>query len=244
MTKLNTSEQAVFRRSLINLASLMLLMVLTTGIAGLFAAWSLSEFHLRIEKSVTEASSAVDDARLVQVEFKAQVGDWNKILLGGYAVEDRDRLSSAYRTQAKKTMDLLQSLPAKVDRLALLAKADGPFKLADAVDVPKILAELRALNERYETGLAAASAEDAMDGWDPMLADGLLRGADRPVSEAMEPIPGAILSAVEVNLLRSQQLGAARFETLLRFVWSAIVFALAMVALMVWRILRHPALTR
>ena len=83
-----------------------------------------------------------------------------------------------------------------------------------------------------------------MDGWDPMLADGLLRGADRPVSEAMEPIPGAILSAVEVNLLRSQQLGAARFETLLRFVWSAIVFALAMVALMVWRILRHPALTR
>ena len=244
MTKLNASEQAVFRRSLINLASLMLLMVLTTGIAGLFAAWSLSAFHLRTEKTLTEASVVVSDARSVQASFKVQVQEWKNILLRGHVETDRDGYSAAFRAQAKKTVEVLQSLPASVDRLQLLNDAGAPFKLSDVVDVAEILAELGVLNERYETALAAASAEDATDGWDPMLADGMLRGGDRAVSERMESIPLLLRKAIDANLSKSQQLGEARFETLSRFVWSTVVFALAMVALMVWRILRHPALTR
>jgi methyl-accepting chemotaxis protein len=244
MTKLNASEQAVFRRSLINLASLMLLMVLITGIAGLFASWSLSQFHLRAENTLTEASVVVADARSIQANFKVQVQEWKNILLRGHVEGDRERYSAAFRAQARKTIDLLQSLPAQVDRLQLLSDADAPFKLADAVNVSEIVAELVALNERYELALAAASADTAMDGWDPVLADGLVRGADRVPSDRMESLPVLIRQAVDANLRKSQQVGAARFGTLLNFVWAVIIFALAMVALMIWRILRHPALAR
>jgi methyl-accepting chemotaxis protein-1 (serine sensor receptor) len=244
MSKLNASDLIDLRRSLVSLASLMLLMVLTTGIAGLFAAWSLSEFHLRTENTLMEASAAVSDARSVQANFKVQVQEWKNILLRGHVEVDRARYRAAFRAQAGKTADSLKSLPAKVDRLQLLNDAGAPVKLADLVDVPGISTELAALNERYETALASASAEDAMDGWDPMLADGLLRGADRELSDRMESIPVALRKAIDASLRKSQQMGAERFETLSRFVWSAIVFALAMVAIMIWRILRHPALAR
>lgn len=247
MNKINASELIGLRRSLMNLASLMLLMVLTTGIAGLFAAWSLSEFHLRIERTLTEAAVAVDDARSVNSNFKAQVQEWKNILLRGHDVKDRERYVAAFRAQGQKTVDLLESLPAKVDRLKLMTDVGQqvvPFRLGDAVDVPMMLTELRVLHERYERALAAASSGDAMDGWDPMLADGLVRGADRAVSESVDSIPFAVIRAVNATLRVSQEEGAARFETLSRFVWSAIVFALAMVAIMVWRILRHPALVR
>ncbi len=244
MSKLNASDLIDLRRSLVNLASLMLLMVLTTGIAGLFAAWSLSEFHQRTEKTLTEASVAVDSARSIHANFKVQVQEWKNILLRGHDVKDRERYAAAFRAQGKKTTDSLEALPAQVDRLQLMNDAGATFKLADAVDVAEILAELRSLNERYEGALAAASGDDAMDGWDPMLADTLLRGADRAVSENMEAIPLALVKVVDATLRNSQQVGSARFETLYRFVWSAIVFALTMVALMIWRILRHPALAR
>ena len=244
MSKLNASDLIDLRRSLVSLASLMLLMVLTTGIAGLFAAWSLSEFHLRTEKTLMEASAAVSEARSVQANFKLQVQEWKNILLRGHVEVDRARYRAAFRAQAGKTAESLKSLPAEVDRLQLLNDAGAPVKLTDLVDVPGISTELAALNERYETALAAASAEDAMDGWDPMLADGMLRGADRAVSDRMESIPVLIRQAIDASLRKSQQLGESRFETLSRFVWSAILFALAMVAIMIWRILRHPALAR
>ncbi len=247
MSKLNASELIGLRRSLMSLASLMLLMVLTTGVAGLFAAWSLSEFHLRTEKTLTEASLAVDDARAIHANFKVQVQEWKNVLLRGHDIESRDRYAAAFRAQGKKTTDMLESLPARVDRLKLASDtaAKGvPFKLADAVDVPGMLAELRVLNAAYEGALAAASASAVKGGWDPGLADQLLRGADRAVSERLESIPFALLKAVDATLRLSQAEGASRFETLTRFVWSAIVFALAMVATMVWRILGHPALAR
>lgn len=247
MSKLNASDLISLRRSLMSLASLMLLMVLTTGVAGLFAAWSLSEFHLRTEKTLSEASVAVDGARSIHANFKVQVQEWKNILLRGRDVESRNRYVAAFRAQGQKTTDLLHDLPAKVDRLKLAGDAGAkgtPFKLADAVDVPGMLAELRLLNAAYESALAAAASVDAKDGWDPMRADQLLRGADRAVSERMESIPFALAKAIDTTLRMSQAEGASRFETLTRFVWSAIAFALAMVAIMVWRILRHPALAR
>jgi hypothetical protein len=36
----------------------------------------------------------------------------------------------------------------------------------------------------------------------------------------------------------------ARFETLIRIVWIGVIFALSMVAFMLWRMLKHPALVK
>ena len=89
MAKVNLSDLMSLRRSLMSLASLMLLMVLTTGIAGLFAVWSLSGLHLRTEKTLNEAAATLDHARSVQANFKTQVQEWKNILLRGHVAQDR-----------------------------------------------------------------------------------------------------------------------------------------------------------
>lgn len=230
-----------------SLASLMLLMVLTTGVAGLFATWSLSAFHQRMEKKLTDASVVIADARSIHATFKVQVQEWKNILLRGQDLESRARYAAAFRAQGKNTVDLLLALPEKVDGLKLVGSAapgNVPFRLADAVNLPEILAELQALNLAYESALVAASGSGAKEGWDPLLADRLVRGADRTIGDNMEAIPFALIKAINATAIASQEEGTARFETLLRFVWTAIALALAMVAIMIWRILRHPALAR
>lgn len=247
MSKLNPSDLIGLRRSLMSLASLMLLMVLTTGVAGLFATWSLSAFHQRMEKKLTDASVVIADARSIHATFKVQVQEWKNILLRGQDLESRARYAAAFRAQGKNTVDLLLALPEKVDGLKLVGSAapgNVPFRLADAVNLPEILAELQALNLAYESALVAASGSGAKEGWDPLLADRLVRGADRTIGDNMEAIPFALIKAINATAIASQEEGTARFETLLRFVWTAIALALAMVAIMIWRILRHPALAR
>lgn len=242
--KLNLTDLADVRRSLVNLASVMLLVVLITGIAGLFSAWSLTALHLRTEKTLTEMAVTLDHARSIQVHFKTQVQEWKNILLRGHVREDRERYIVAFEAQKRRAVELLEALPAKVDQLRPppgAAQRVSPFDLADALDLPGMAQELKALNEGYDRALAAASAGGR---WNPALADGLLRGADRRVGERMDAIPPAFLAAADTAMEHAQEIEAARFESLSRLIWSAILFALAVVALMIWRILRHPALAR
>ena len=242
--KLNVTDLADVRRSLVNLASVMLLVVLITGIAGLFSTWSLTALHLRTEKTLTDMAVTLDHARSIQVHFKTQVQEWKNILLRGHVGEDRERYIVAFETQKKRAVELLDALPAMVDRLrppASAAQLVSPFELADALDLPAMAQELKALNEVYGRALAAATAGGR---WNPSLADSLLRGADRKVGERMDALPPAFLAAADTTMRLAQEVEAARFEGLSRLIWSAILFALAVVALMIWRILRHPALVR
>lgn len=242
--KLNVTDLADVRRSLVNLASVMLLVVLITGIAGLFAAWSLTALHLRTEKTLADMTVTLDHARSIQVHFKTQVQEWKNILLRGHVQADRDRYILAFEVQRKLASELLEALPAKVDRLrppAGAAPGVSPFDLADALDLAGMAEELRALNQSYGRALVAASAGGQ---WNPVLADSLLRGADRKLGERMDAIPPAFLAAADTTMRLAQAVEAARFDRLSRLIWSAILFALAVVALMIWRILRHPALAR
>lgn len=242
--KLNVTDLADVRRSLVNLASVMLLVVLITGIAGLFAAWSLTALHLRTEKTLTDMAVTLDHARSIQVHFKTQVQEWKNILLRGHVQADRDRYILAFEAQRKLATELLEALPAKVDQLrpsAGAAQSVSPFDLADALDLSGMAEELRALNQSYGAALLAAGAGGR---WNPVLADGMLRGADRRLGERMDAIPPAFLAAADTTMRLAQAAEAARFDSLSRLIWSAILFALAVVALMIWRILRHPALTR
>jgi len=77
MTKpFNASDAAMLRRSLINLASLMLLVILSVGIAGLFSVWSMNQFQTRIQLALNEVGATMLDTRHAQVHFKTQVQDW------------------------------------------------------------------------------------------------------------------------------------------------------------------------
>ena len=164
MAKVNLSDLMSLRRSLMSLASLMLLMVLTTGIAGLFAVWSLSGLHLRTEKTLNEAAATLDHARSVQANFKTQVQEWKNILLRGHVAQDRASHLKAFEARKLKTTELLQALPARLDRLEKMAGSDhesSAFRLPATINVPEQITALAQLNQAYDRALQAATAGDA-----------------------------------------------------------------------------------
>jgi Tfp pilus assembly protein PilN len=240
------------RRSFMNLASLMLLMVLSVGIVGLFSVWSLSGYHARTQKAMSEVNSTIDHARQAQVHFKTQIQEWKNTLLRGHVLKDRATYLSAFEMEKSKTQSLLEELPAKLDRIARstelmkLAQDGELMKLAGVSpqvkgDVEQMLADLRVLNETYRHALAEAQQSG---NWDPSIADGIVRGADRSLGERLDAIPLELSRAYGDLGLLAAHAATYRYEILSRIVWAGVIFALSMVALMLWRILKHPALVK
>jgi hypothetical protein len=222
----------------------MIMLVAVLGLFALFSIWSINRTWIEGMERVSELRRLSTSALEAQVSFKVQVQEWKNILLRGHVQADRDRYILAFEAQRKLATELLEALPAKVDQLrpsAGAAQSVSPFDLADALDLSGMAEELRALNQSYGAALLAAGAGGR---WNPVLADGMLRGADRRLGERMDAIPPAFLAAADTTMRLAQAAEAARFDSLSRLIWSAILFALAVVALMIWRILRHPALTR
>jgi hypothetical protein len=248
----SASDVAALRRALMNLASLMLLMVLCVGIVGLFSVWSLNRYHARTQQALSEVSATMHQARQAQVHFKTQVQEWKNTLLRGHDLKDRATYVAAFEAQRSQTQSRLKELPAQLDRIA---HSEALIKLKQGSDSAKlqgvsiqmkddalqILAEFDAVNEIYRGALTEAQKDD---GWNPRIADSIVRGADRGLTERLDGIPVELARAhVDLGLLASRE-AAGRFETLSRVVWAVIIFALTMVALILWRILRHPALVK
>lgn len=241
---LGISDVADLRRSLINLASLMLLMVLFTGIVGLFSVWSLNGFHKRQALAYRQVTVAVEQAREARLSFKNQSLAWNYILLRGFALNDRERYSELFHLEMGKTLDALGKLPESIKQLQAMSDAannDVVVDYAKGIDVPKIIEDLKALNEAYQSTLDVAAVNES---WDPMFADGLLKGADSDLSLRIDAIAENLLAAADKAAEIGKVAEANRFETLSRLVWTGLSIALVMVALMLWRILKHAALSR
>ena len=249
---LNASDAAALRRSLINLASLMLLMILSVGIAGLFSVWSINRFQTRTQLALNEVATAMLDARHAQVHFKTQVQEWKNILLRGHDLEDRARYIAAFEAEMHQTQILLDELPAKLDYIAHIevlanlekgGQASGVKGISVRMkdDVLHILAEFLAVNEAYAIALDRAQTGG---GWSPGEADSEVRGTDRVLTEQLEAIPVQLVSAHADLVLLASREAESRFAMLSRLVWAAIVLALGLVSLTLWKILKHPALVK
>ncbi|MSQ68363.1 MAG: hypothetical protein EXR83_09255 [Gammaproteobacteria bacterium] len=128
----NAAESAELRRALLNLASLMLLAVLVTGICGLFAVWSLSGLPVRTANTLNQVTGTLDHARLAHAHFKTQVQEWKNILLRGDLPADRARYQMAFANEKQATLALLQALPARI------AQLDVAFSSVDQGQFPSL----------------------------------------------------------------------------------------------------------
>ena len=249
---LNASDAAALRRALINLASLMLLMILSVGIAGLFSVWSINRFQTRTQLALNEVGAAMLDARQAQVHFKTQVQEWKNTLLRGHDLEDRAKYIAAFEAEMHQTQILLDDIPAKLDHIAhieVLANLEKggessgvkgiSVRMKD--DVIHILAEFLAVNEAYAVALDNAQTDG---GWNPGQADSDVRGTDRVLTEQLEAIPVQLARAHSDLVLLASREAESRFAMLSRLVWTAIVLALGLVSLTLWKILKHPALVK
>ena len=249
---LNDSDTAALRRALINLASIMLLMILSVGIAGLFSVWSINRFQTRTQLALNEVVAAMLAADHAQVHFKTQVQEWKNILLRGHDLDDRAKYKAAFEAEKQETRILLDGLPAKLDHLAhievlAMLEKDGESSGVKGIsiqvkdEVVRTLAAFLTVNEVYNGAWDAAQKDG---GWNPMQADRKVRGADRELMEQFDAIPLQLARAHADLVLRANREAESRFAMLSRLVWAAIVLALAIVSLTLWRILKYPALVK
>lgn len=235
-----------------NLASLMLLMVLTVGILGLFSVWSLSAYQARTQAALSKVTTSMDQSRQAQLHFKTQIQEWKNILLRGHVLKDRAKYLAAFEKEKVITSELLEDLLSKLDQIqkseALINLLQVPHSQElkgvspeTKGEIEQAITGLVVLNQVYKQALDVAQKDDL---WDPRAADGFARGADRDLIVIMDTVP-VELERAYADLASLANLAAdARFETLTRIVWVGVIFALSMVAFMLWRMLKHPALVK
>jgi hypothetical protein len=235
-----------------NLASLMLLMVLSVGILGLFSVWSLSTYQARTQAALSEVTISMDQARQAQLHFKTQIQEWKNILLRGHVLKDRAVYLAAFEKEKTITSKLLEELLSKVDQIQ---KSEALIKLLQVPhseelkgvspqikgEIEQAIAGLVVLNQTYQQALDEAQKDGL---WDPRAADGFARGADRNLIVVMDAVPVEFERAYGDLVSLANLAADARFETLTRVVWVGVIFALSMVAFMLWRMLKHPALVK
>lgn len=235
-----------------NLASLMLLMVLTVGILGLFSVWSLSAYQARTQAALSKVAISMDQSRQAQVHFKTQIQEWKNILLRGHVLKDRAKYLAAFEKEKVITSELLEDLLSKLDQIQ---KSEALIKLLQVPhseelkgvspqikgEIELAITDLVVLNQVYKQALDVAQKDDL---WDPRAADGFARGADRDLIVIMDTVPVELERAYGDLASLANLAADARFETLTRIVWVGVIFALSMVAFMLWRMLKHPALVK
>jgi hypothetical protein len=108
-------------------------------------------------------------------------------------------------------------------------------------EIEQAITGLAVLNQTYKEALDEAQKNGL---WNPRAADGFARGADRNLIVVMDAVPVEFERAYGDLVSLANLAADARFETLTRIVWIGVLFALSMVAFMLWRMLRHPALVK
>ena len=220
-------ERTRLRRSLLQLGGLLLLTLLTTTLLGLFSAWSLERAHLRSEATLVGFLDAVNLGREAQVGSKRQVQEWKDLLLRGAEPEARQRYRAAFEASYAMVQQRLQALAAL---LAERGQADAA-KAAEAVATAHA-----ALLPRYRAAMEASEAA-----WDPFAIDRAVRGIDRPLNEQFDALVDDLRAEARTRFDEDQAQLRARYEALTRVLWTAMVLAVAVLGVLLWRVLRTRA---
>ena len=212
------------RQSLLQLGGLLLLTLLTTTLLGLFSSWSLERAHLKSESALVDFLEAVNVGRDAQVHVKQQVQEWKNILLRGSEVAARARYRSEFEGAHARVQQRLEELGKRLEALGQSA----PHASVDALRVAHA-----ALLPRYQQAL-----QDAAEPWDPFALDRAVRGIDRPINEQFDALVETLRHAASQRFEEDQRQLKSRYETLTRALWTAMVLAVALVGVLLWRVLR------
>ncbi len=218
------ADRARLRRSLLQMASLLMLTLLTVCLLSLFAIWSLNRSHAGNTRELTELIQIVDEGRSAQSHFKIQVQEWKNILLRGADDGDRARHLGAFEREGLTVQTLLQSVQR---RAAVLGISDIPVRIT------QLTTEHEALQGQYRTAL-----DNRMRvAWDPFAIDRSVRGIDRQLNIEMDEVVLLLASeSFQVND-RASAADQQRFNTLSRLLWVVMGIALLLIGTLLWRVM-------
>ena len=192
------------------LAAFLMVAMLAVGLEG----WvTLSQSNARSADMMQKAAlleQSVDTARSAQVEFKKQVQEWKDTLLRGNDQAQFDKYSKAFGERSAQTTADLQKLKDLFGKLKF-----------DTAPVDAAIKSHEELGVKYTDALKqydVANAESAH------LVDGLVKGMDRPPTQAIDGIVASVLD-------QSNQMMAAAGQQSQQSYKSACLLLLCAVAL-------------
>jgi methyl-accepting chemotaxis protein len=153
-----------------------LMIALLIGIGG-FGLRSLSDFQNRLSlnlDSSKEIVKSIDTARTAQVHFKIQVQEWKNTLLRGFEREDFDKYFAGFTKEETIVQNQLTILKDLMTKQGM-----------NTSEVDDLLKIHLSLGIKYR---------EALKSYDPtkiesyQVVDKLVKGIDRPPTEAMDVI--------------------------------------------------------
>ncbi|PWC35223.1 hypothetical protein [Azospirillum sp. TSO22-1] len=170
-------------RTLVPLAGLLGVVIVTTALIGLFGLHYAHKGYVEDMRRVEAMLVRLDEARSAQVHFKKQVQEWKNLLLRGAEQTEYRRYHAAFLAEEKQVSALLGSLVAAVGET-------GTDKAGWSGTAERLRTGHTALGERYRQALAAHS------GGPLAAADQELRGIDRHLDVDLESLGDSIRDEV------------------------------------------------
>lgn len=219
------AERSGLRRSLLQLASLLLLTLLSLALMAQFAVWSLQRAHDRTVVESAHVVAALDASRLAQVQFKRQVQEWKNLLLRGADPLERARYHDAFRGAGDRVEE---ALDVTARHLNALGDHDHDAALS-------AIREAHArLGEQYHAALLDVSGGH----WSPFEADRAVRGLDRPLDSSIDQLANMLLAESNRRAALQQTAMDRRYHALRYGLWVTITAGLVLVGSLLWSALR------
>lgn len=225
----STHERARLRRSLVQLASLLVLTLLACGLVSLFALWSMEKLHSSAETRQSGLLWAVNEARSAQVSFKIQVQSWKNILLRGSNLSDFAVSVHEFETSEAEA-------DANLREVDQWARSVHDELLTTRID------ELMALHVRLGSEYRAAMPSPGALSSTREHADTAVRGIDRPLNMGLDELVKDMLATETRHRAQARDEDMIRFATLSKAIWISLGLSLLLIAVLLWRMLRDPAL--
>lgn len=164
----------------------------------------------------------MDDARVVQVDFKKQVQEWKDILLRGHNPDDLAKYSQQFRDREEQV------------RAGARALADESQDAEVRHLLEEFLSAHQILGEKYQLAYTTYTAQN----FDFKAADAIVRGQDRAPTDLFDNV----VERLNLNMRQSvgsQRQTAERKRTLALGVAGGLLLLLGLVALWIVRRLKR-----
>jgi hypothetical protein len=168
-------------RALTPLAGLLGVVLVANALIGLFSLHYAQKGTVAHFAELGDLMADLDGARRARGDFKVQVQEWKNILLRHDDPDALARHRAAFAERERSTRETLAHLSNAQDRDPVLKDR-----------ITALLTEHQILGEQYQAALAQAEA--APEGFSPKVADGLARGLDRPLDDALDALAQDLFS--------------------------------------------------
>ena len=203
------------------LAGFLIVVMIVMGLTALRILGSSNTAETEALNRAAVMTSAVDTARLAQVEFKKQIQEWKNILLRGNEPEAYEKHTQAFKKEAGVSQTALNQLKNQFTKMGL--------------DLQLVNDTLKAHDELGVKYLEALKQYDPADKHSAHEVDGLVKGMDRAPTEKFDQIVAYVLAQAAQATSKAESDAAAAYSAARMWLIAELILGIAIgVAVTLW----------